>query len=109
MGLLAETESCHQLCVSGCRLLLHKLTSNFSTHVFMSSIQKHDPTAVEEAQKESAYHIVKQHVCACTRAGQGTPVVLFDDKGRSISEKREAAQKRLRATLARRGIPFGPD
>jgi hypothetical protein len=34
-------------------------------------------------------------------------VVLFDDKGRSISEKREAAQKRLRASLARRGILFG--
>ncbi len=43
----------------------------------------------------------------CTCAGQGTPVVLFDDKGRSIAEKREAAQKRLRASLARRGIPFG--
>ncbi len=43
-----------------------------------------------------------------TRAGQGTPVVLFDDKGRSISEKREAAQKRLRASLARRGIPYEP-
>ncbi|KAA6425180.1 MAG: hypothetical protein FRX49_04675 [Trebouxia sp. A1-2] len=28
---------------------------------------------------------------------------LFDDKGRSISEKREAAQNRLRASLARRG------
>lgn len=40
-------------------------------------------------------------------AGQGTSAVLFDDKGRSISEKREAAQKRLRASLARRGIPFG--
>ncbi len=44
----------------------------------------------------------------CTCAGQGTSAVLFDDKGRSISEKREAAQKRLRASLARRGIPFGP-
>ncbi len=33
--------------------------------------------------------------------------MLFDDKGRSISEKREAAQKRLRASLARRGILFG--
>ena len=43
----------------------------------------------------------------CTHAGQGTSAVLFDDKGRSISEKREAAQKRLRASLARRGIPFG--
>ena len=43
----------------------------------------------------------------CTYAGQGTSAVLFDDKGRSISEKREAAQKRLRASLARRGIPFG--
>ena len=41
----------------------------------------------------------------CSYAGQGTSVVLFDDKGRSISEKREAAQKRLRASLARRGIP----
>jgi hypothetical protein len=42
-----------------------------------------------------------------TCAGQGTSAVLFDDKGRSISEKREAAQKRLCATLARRGIAFG--
>lgn len=55
------------------------------------------------------YTKVSGNICVlCTYAGQGTSVVLFDDKGRSISEKREAAQKRLRASLARRGIPYEP-
>ncbi|KAL0043131.1 hypothetical protein WJX79_010079 [Trebouxia sp. C0005] len=39
-------------------------------------------------------------------AGQGASAGLFDDKGRSISEKREAAQNRLRASLARRGHEY---
>jgi len=44
--------------------LLHKFTRFFCTHAFMSSVHKHDPTAVEEAHKDSAYHIVRQHICA---------------------------------------------
>ena len=48
-----------KLCSSRCRLLLGKFTKvlgfRVCPDVFMSSVHKHDPTAVEEAQEELVY------------------------------------------------------
>ena len=106
MGIQADTRCHHKLCANRCNVVAAQ-NDKYFLHCCLDELCSHTLLLLHKHTRSLHTKLSGNTFVLCTYAGQGTSAVLFDDKGRSISEKREAAQKRLRASLARRGIPFG--